>query len=238
MAQLFKGHVIDDGQYPLPPDSRVTAPSTAGAHDLVPAINAADIQRASGELERLVRLVGAMAPKVDSMSDTLQHSAQERGYAMGIAQAQAEVQGTLMQAIAALTEAGQQRHALAEQNEAALADLALRIARKVIGAHLEADPKLVASIVHETIRELEPSTALVVHVNPHDVTAVEAARGFLERLITGTGKLDIVADSTVDVGGCILASPVGEVDARIETKLQVLETAFKAQRRELDETGE
>jgi flagellar assembly protein FliH len=234
MAQLFKGHVIDDGQYPMPPDPSQVQ-SMHSAVEAAPSVNAADIQRASAELERLVQMVGALAPKVNSMSDTLRHSAQERGYADGIAQAQSEVQGQLMQAISALTEAQTQRHAIAQQNEAALADLALRIARKVIGAHLQADPKLVVSIVHETIRELEPSTSLVVRVNPQDMPAVEAARPLLERLVAGGGRVELAADDSVDIGGCVLVSPVGEVDARISTKLEVLETAFKAQRRAITE---
>ncbi len=49
----------------------------------------------------------------------------------------------------------------------------------------------------------------------------------------GGGRVEIVADESRGVGGVVLVSPVGEVDARIETKLSVLETAFTAQRRAL-----
>ena len=43
----------------------------------------------------------------------------------------------------------------------------------------------------------------------------------------------ITADGAINRGGVVLISPVGDVDARIETKLEVLEIAFLAQRRAL-----
>jgi flagellar assembly protein FliH len=231
MAQLFKGHVVDNGQYPIPAGMHG---ATEQPHHAA-SVNAVDIQRAAGDLERVVQMVAALTPGVESMAAVIQHTSQERGYSDGLAQAQAEVQATLMEAISVLTEAQNQRHAMAEQNESALADLALRIARKVIGAHLEADPQIVAKIVEETIAELEPSTSLVVHVNPADLTFVEGNRTAIERLVTAAGRVEIVADDSVARGGCVLVSPVGDVDARIETKLAVLETAFAAQRRQLAE---
>ena len=72
-----------------------------------------------------------------------------------------------------------------------------------------------------------------MHVNPNDLQAVEDSRRELERLVQGGGRVEIKADDRVDLGGVLLISPVGEVDARIETKLSVLETAFTAQRRAL-----
>jgi len=187
------------------------------------------------DIERIVQAVASLRPAVEQVSDSLRHGAQQQGYTDGIARAQGEVKELLVEAVAALTTAQQERISIAHQNEAALADLAMTIARRVIGAHLEQDPELVARIVRETITDLEPSASVVVHVNPANLAAVEANRAELERLVAGSGSVQIIADETVDDGGCLLVSPVGEVDARISTKLMVLETAFAAQRRELIE---
>lgn len=228
MAQLFKGHIVDDNNYPMP-QSAGSATGHAPAH--ASQISDAEVRAAASDLERIVQMVGSLRPAVEGVSEALRAGAQQQGYNEGLTRAQSEVQHTTMEAMAALTAAQQERHALAEQHESALADLALRIARKVIGAHLEADPSLVARIVHETIAELEPTVSLEVHVHPDDLPAVEASRANIERLVQGTGSVRVVADASVDRGGCVLVSPVGEVDARIATKLAVLETAFAAQRR-------
>lgn len=241
MAQLFKGHVVDDGRYPMPPDPRQRVAMAPGAAaDGTPAgptIDPAAVQQVAADLDAMMRSVATMRPQVEQMNAALRESAQQRGYADGIARAQAELQEQVMQAMAALTEAQQRRHEHAMQNEAALAELALKIARKVVGEHLQADPALVGRIVQETIASLEPTTALEVHVHPQDLAMVEANRAELERLVTGPGSVRVVADDGVDRGGCVLVSPVGEVDARISTKLGVLETAFEAQRRQLADGG-
>lgn len=234
MARVIKGNSFDDGQFPMPPDPRAAAHAGRASGDPAFAgVEPAELQHALGELQQIVGMVAGMRPAVQDLAETLRTDAREQGYQEGVARAQAEVQGQLLEVMGTLTAAQQERHRLAVQHEGALAELALQIARKVIGAHLDADPTLVARIVQEAIRDLEPSTALEVRVNPGDLRAVEDARRELERLVQGSGHVDIRADDSVDPGGVILVSPVGEVDARVETKLSVLETAFTAQRRAL-----
>ncbi|MCW2949734.1 MAG: sctL [Thermoleophilia bacterium] len=240
MARVIKGNAIDDGQFPLPPDPHAQAahstPHPAGTVEMQGAaagLEPAELQHALGELQQIVGMIHGMRPTVQELSETLRSGARERGYSEGIAQAQSEVHGQLVETLAALTAAQQERHRIAQRNESALAELALKIARKVVGEHLRADPTLVAHIVADTIRELEPSTALEVHVNPADLPVVENAHAELERLVQGAGTVTVIADDTVDQGGVVLTSPVGDVDARIETKFSVLQTAFLAQRRAL-----
>lgn len=234
MARVIKGSTFDDGQFPMPPDPRGPGHgSNAAAEAAFAGVEPAELQHALGELQQIVGMVAGMRPAVQELAETLRSSAREQGYQEGIARAQAEVQTQLLEVIATLTAAQHERHRLAVQHEGALAELALQIARKVVGAHLDADPTLVARIVQQAIRELEPSTSLEVRVNPGDLRVVEESRRELERLVQGGGRVEITGDEAVDRGGVVLVSPVGEVDARIETKLSVLETAFTAQRRAL-----
>lgn len=234
MARVIKGSSYDDGQFPLPPDPRGAAATADGAVDpTFGGVEPAELQHALGELQQMVGMIAGMRPAVQELSEQLRVGARQQGYNEGLARAQGEVHQQVIDVMAALTAAQQERHHLAQQHEGALADLALTIARRVIGAHLDADPTLVSRIVGEAIRELEPATALEVRVHADDLPAVVDARAEIERLVQSEAKLDIVADDRVDRGGVVLVSPVGEVDARIETKLGVLETAFRAQRRTL-----
>lgn len=242
MARLIKSNSVDDGQFPLPPDQRALAAARAG-HGTGPqsafdGVEPAELQHALSELREMVGMISGMRPAVAALAETVVAGGRDQGYRDGVAQAQGEVQGQLIEAISALTAAGEERYRLSQQHEPALADLALQIARKVIGEHLVVDPSLVTGIVRDAINDLEPSTSLYVHLHPDDVPIVAGSRTELERLVRGTGEIELVADETVDRGGVVLRSPVGDVDARIATKLSVLETAFTAQRRQLvDEAG-
>lgn len=239
-ARVIKSDSVDDGQFPMPADPAAQAhaaqQAAAPGQPMAAAFNGvepAELQHALGELQQMVGMITGMRPAVQELSEHLHQMGAQRGYDEGVARAQREVEHQLMEVMTSLTAAQQERHRLAQQNEGALADLALKIARKVIGAHLEADPSIVQRIVTETVRDLEPSTALEVHVSPNDLAIVEQSRAELERLVQGGGAVTIMADPAVDTGGVILISPVGEVDARISTKLSVLETAFASQRRQL-----
>jgi flagellar biosynthesis/type III secretory pathway protein FliH len=237
MARVIKGNSFDDGQFPMPRDPRATG-AERDSDPTFAGVEPAELQHALGELQQMVGMISGMRPAVQELSEMLRTTAREQGYQEGIARAQSEVQAQLLEVMSTLTAAQQERFRLAQQHEGALADLALQIARKVIGAHLDADPTLVSRIVQHAIAELEPSTSIQVRVSPGDLAAVEASRRELDRLVQGDGDVEIVADEQVDPGGVVLVSPVGEVDARIDTKLSVLETAFTAQRRALIQSAD
>jgi flagellar assembly protein FliH len=44
------------------------------------------------------------------------------------------------------------------------------------------------------------------------------------KLVEGSKSLQVVEDSTVDQGGCIIETDFGEIDARISSQLAELET--------------
>jgi flagellar assembly protein FliH len=63
-------------------------------------------------------------------------------------------------------------------------------------------------------------------VHPEDLAAVEEARarwGANASLI-----VRLVADATVGRHGCVVETPVGRVDARLQAQLQALERALRA----------
>ncbi len=228
MAQFFKAQVLDADGYPLPeqPGPQQPGPGpVAGPAD-------AEVAAARSELEEMLATIARLRPQVDALSAAAADTARQQGYNDGLARAQAEVKEQLVEAMSALTEAQRERQRIAEAHTEALRQLALQVARKVLGASFEADPALVTRVVEESLREIEPSYSLEVRVHPSSIEFVSGAREELERLVAGGGRIEVTADPTVDVGGCVLSTPVGEVDARISTKLAVLEAALSADRKQ------
>lgn len=231
MAHLFKGSDVNSELYPLPQPARRFARS-----DERPVVDDVQLEETATNLERTVDAAKALAPAIEQLTGLVHSAAREEGYREGLVRAQTELHRSMVEAMATLTAAQRERERIAEINREGLADLALTIARRVIGEHLAADPEIVARIVADTIRELEPSMNVQVRVHPADLDAVERHKEDLDRLVTD-GTTQIVPDATVDRGGCVIVSPAGDVDARIATKLSVLETAFAAQRRHVEGTG-
>lgn len=77
------------------------------------------------------------------------------------------------------------------------------------------------AIMREVIRRAKERSRLVVRVSPRDYEMLDGCR---DRLIEGlsVGSVEIVADDRVRLGGCLLETPVGSLDGRLEVQIERL----------------
>jgi type III secretion protein L len=119
-----------------------------------------------------------------------------------------------------------------ERYDRALADaepdilrLAVKIAKKIIGREIESDPATVAEIVKTALGYAERSQPLTLRVNPADLPALQTCRNQLEQS-AGARAIGLIADPGVSIGGCVIETESGTIDARLETQLRVLEAGL------------
>jgi len=117
-----------------------------------------------------------------------------------------------------------------EQDLDSLADTAVEIVYeallKILGKEL-ANAEGAAAAVREVIRHAKDRSKLVVRVSPTDFSVIRS-RG-VEHDIRHDPDVQIVADDRVELGGCLLETPAGNLDGRLETQLQLLrETLLQA----------
>jgi flagellar assembly protein FliH len=73
-----------------------------------------------------------------------------------------------------------------------------------------------------------PSNASVVlRVHPEDLALLEGTRQAWLAEVGTKADVKLVADSTVGRYGCVVETPVGRIDARLETQLDALERALR-----------
>ncbi len=106
-------------------------------------------------------------------------------------------------------------------------ELALAIARKVIGDAAASDPDAILQMVAQAVEVLGRPTSYQVHVNPEDAQRIEAHLSAAESNRAWT----IVPDERVAPGGCTVSHGVSLVDARPETQLALIEQAFASMQR-------
>lgn len=112
-------------------------------------------------------------------------------------------------------------HAVNEAEEQII-ELSVAIARRIIGKELASREDAVIDIVESGIRHVRHKHKLLIRVNPLDVETVVLESERLEKR-TGGRYIDVVPDTDVAAGGCIIESESGTVDARVETQLRVLQ---------------
>ena len=97
----------------------------------------------------------------------------------------------------------------------ALAAAATALARQVVRGELAERPQLVATVAQEALETLLLSARhITIRVHPDDHVLV--AQGAADTLAARGARL--LADATIERGGCVVESDIGVVDASIETR--------------------
>ncbi len=103
--------------------------------------------------------------------------------------------------------------------------LAITIARRIVAAEIRQDSRVVERTVKAALDELACEGELQVHVHPDERTIVTRA---LEADGTLPGRLTdlrVIADRSIEQGGCVVHSDHGIIDANISTQFaQIQET--------------
>jgi flagellar assembly protein FliH len=122
--------------------------------------------------------------------------------------------------------------ALAEAERAAAKDAAVELARKmaekIIGRAVDLDPSVMGEIAEQALAASRARGGQVVlRFHPEDLAAIEQSRSQWSPRMTTAVDLRVVADAAVGRYGCVVETPVGRLDARLQTQLDALEGALR-----------
>ncbi len=109
-----------------------------------------------------------------------------------------------------------------------LVELALAVARKVVGQEVAARPDTVAHLLRDAIGQVEHAGTLTIRLNPADLERLSDVSPQLLNGLVEPGRVRFEADASLSVGGCFIESEAGDIDARVEQRFRVVEEAFQA----------
>jgi flagellar assembly protein FliH len=154
----------------------------------------------------------------------MREEARAEGYAEGRAAGHAAGQGEIAAALAGLGDALRGVDALraqvAEAVERDAIDLSLALAEKILAGALQARPELVVEVVQGALRRLSERRRITVLVNPADLEMVRSVVGQITAQGSGVELCDLQSEPRVGVGGAIVRTAEGEVDASVQTQLE------------------
>ena len=122
------------------------------------------------------------------------------------------------------SELGGQVPKILESLEKHVINLAADIAMKIV-ADLPIDKTMVEGVVKDALAKAEKDAEIVVHLHPQDLELLTKGDSELLEESHGAGKVLFKASSEVTRGGCLLDTHYGIVDARRETKADLLKKA-------------
>ena len=115
------------------------------------------------------------------------------------------------------------RQEILEETEQQIVDMVILVSRKVIKVLSDQQTDIVKNNVLQALRKVKGKASVTIRVNMKDVKlTTEHAKEFLTQ-VQNIEDIKVVEDSSVDVGGCIIDTDFGSIDARISSQLAELE---------------
>lgn len=180
----------------------------------------ADIQQWAKEQRRLA----------EAQIDQDRQQARQEGYQQGLIegkqQALQEEEQTVQLAKQVLEMAYAEKRTIIAEAEPFLVELSTEIARKIIGAELELDQMRKLELVSRYLRRSRVHGDISLYVNHADYPFLSEHRQQLASLFDGQAELQIFPDHTVKDEGCVIRTPLGSIDARIDTQLAEIKQAL------------
>ena len=164
--------------------------------------------------------------------ERMKQAAHERGYAEGERVAQEKVRAEYAAEIEALKAIVSSLRETLDQQIDGVGDIAAEVAFEAVTRMLGdgyVDRSGAAAVVREVVRHAKDRSRLVIRVHPDDHEAVSACAEDVVRGLS-SGGVDVVADDRVSLGGCLLETPAGNLDGRLEIQMQQFRDALVSAR--------
>lgn len=182
------------------------------------------VRRATEEAERLVNDAHLEA-------DQLFAAERSRGRAEGLESGRQEALAAAADTCEALVggarrvvqEANQHRQRFVSDLALPLAELVMASVRQLLHRELATASADVEEMVRQLIVYVTESSRVEVRVHPDDYGVATTAHPVWQSQKFGDWSVVVVPDAAITPGGCELRSDVGRVDARMETKLALLQ---------------
>lgn len=189
------------------------------------------LSQARAELEEALRLSQARTTQTEAelerlrgdMEELRQDAAEagrESGYQAGHAEGRAELArqaARLNELIDQITKVNEDRLTALEEE---IVEVVFTSVAKILGEALVSADAVIAA-VRQSIKQLVTRDRLVIHLSPQDKRLVDEVAEKSDETLFGNG-IEIVADERVELGGCLLQSRTGGLDARLEVQMQLL----------------
>jgi len=188
-------------------------------------------QEADEEAERIKGEARAEADRIVSeaqeKADTVEKEAYDRGVEQGeekgFSSGEAEVNRLVDRVHIILNKTIERRNEIIEESESQIIHLVLEIAKKVVKVISENQKNVVVNNVVQALQKLKQKSDVVIRVNFQDLKMVSSHTEEITKMVERAGNITVAEDSTVDVGGAIIETDFGQIDARISSQLREIE---------------
>jgi len=187
--------------------------------DFIPLEHSGDNYKKRKEAEDIVK-------KAQEKGALLEREAYEKGFAQGEKDGLDLGEKKALKVVENIenffTEMSNLRKEILKQYERQILELIFSIAKKIIHHQIGSDEKAIEDTVLKAVHLAVEKSKIALRVNPEDFDYVERLRPEFFAKFKELKSIVVTSDPSITRGGCFLETPYGDVDARIETELEMI----------------
>jgi flagellar assembly protein FliH len=149
-----------------------------------------------------------------------------QGEKAGMEIAEKKVEAIMRRYSDSLLELGRLRSDLYAQVEREVVRLSLEVAKKIVHREIQADKQVIQTLVKVALSHVAEKSAVTIHLHPIDYNFVLEHKTELAQSEHGVREIVLLADRSIERGGCLIKTECGDIDARIEEKFREIEQGF------------
>lgn len=192
-------------------------------------------EQAKVDASRIIQDANSEKAKIESESESIRDAAYKEGYAKGydegfeksFADSNNDLTKLSEQLRKILGETINKRNEIIDAAESQVIEVAVLIAKRVVKMLTERDKGIVVRNIQEALRRIKGRTKVTIRVNIDDLEVSARHRDEFYQMLDKIEGVAVLEDPNVDIGGCMIETDFGDIDARINTQLNEIETAIK-----------
>jgi flagellar assembly protein FliH len=149
-----------------------------------------------------------------------------QGEKAGLEIAERKTEAMMRRYAETILEVGKLKPALYMRAERDVVKLALEVAKKVVHREVQVDREIIQTLVRVALSHVAVKSAVTIHLHPADYSFMLEQRAAAMRPGESEREMVLLADKSVERGGCLIEAECGDIDARIEEEFREVERAF------------
>lgn len=165
-----------------------------------------------------------LVSRAQEEAESIKKSAFDEGYRKGLEQAEADM-AAFRKDIAGFMNATKD---VFEYIAPDILEISVDIAKKVIKKEVETDPQVLINTIVDVLKTLTKNEPKInIRVKPQAVQFIKDTIPNITYQYGIDAKINIVADPSIEEGGCVFQTNNGIVDASIDTQVEIIKKALE-----------
>ena len=165
-----------------------------------------------------------LVSRAQEESENIKKSAFEEGYRKGLEKSEKDLEKFRTE----LSKFMSARQDVFEYIAPDILEISVDIAKKIIKKELETDPQVIINTIIEVLKTVSKSEPkITIRVKPQAVQFIKDTLPNITYQYGIESKINILADPSIEEGGCVFQTGNGIVDASIDTQLEIIKKSLE-----------